>query len=185
GTQFLCFGDYMIYKGSNTYSINSCETIEVFYNIRTDIEKLNAASEITKLTYDVTTENQNSYKILQLYLNTLYIISETDKDLELVISIFKMRLMMLIGYKPIVEKCSCCKQPKKLVSFSMKYNGLECEECKLRDTSSIDISPTTLDAIKYIIGCDAKKLYSFDISEESKKELEIIAKLYTKEKIEI
>ena len=29
-TQFLCFGDYVLYKGSNTYNINSCQTIEVF-----------------------------------------------------------------------------------------------------------------------------------------------------------
>ena len=36
GTQFLCFGDYMIYQGASSYSINSCEIIEVFYNIRTD-----------------------------------------------------------------------------------------------------------------------------------------------------
>ena len=36
GTQYLCFADYMIYKGNNSYKINSCETIEVFYNIRTE-----------------------------------------------------------------------------------------------------------------------------------------------------
>ena len=34
GTQFLCFGEYMLFKGSDTYTINSCETIELFYNIR-------------------------------------------------------------------------------------------------------------------------------------------------------
>ena len=39
GTQFLCFGEYMMYKGANTYNINSCETIEVFYNLRTDLDK--------------------------------------------------------------------------------------------------------------------------------------------------
>ena len=39
GTQFLCFGEYMMFKGNNTYTLNSCETIELFYNIRIDIEK--------------------------------------------------------------------------------------------------------------------------------------------------
>ena len=38
-TQFLCFGEYLLYKSQNTYSINSCETIEIFYNIRTDLDK--------------------------------------------------------------------------------------------------------------------------------------------------
>ena len=78
GSQFLCFGEYMLYKGRNTYNINSCETIEIFYNIRTDLEKLQYANYINKIIYDVTNENENSYKILQLYLNTLYTISETN-----------------------------------------------------------------------------------------------------------
>src|SRR5574344_1690735 len=93
GTQFLCFGEYMMFKGSNTYTMNSCEPIEIFYNIRTDIDKLQYASHITKIIQDVTDENQNTYKILQLYLNTLYVISETSMDLSLVLSIFKMRLL--------------------------------------------------------------------------------------------
>ena len=54
GTQFLCFADYMIYKGNDTYNINSCETIEFFYNIRTDLDKYKYAVHITKIILDVT-----------------------------------------------------------------------------------------------------------------------------------
>ena len=91
GTQFLCFGEYLLYKGNNSYNINSCETIEVFYKIRTDFEKLQYASLITKIVYDVTNENENSYKILQLFLNTLYKISETDMNLDLILSFANFR----------------------------------------------------------------------------------------------
>ena len=27
GTQLFCFGEYLMYKGTSTYHINSCETI--------------------------------------------------------------------------------------------------------------------------------------------------------------
>ena len=50
----MLFADYMIYKGNDTYNINSCETIEVFYNLRTDLDKLNFAVEATKIIRDVT-----------------------------------------------------------------------------------------------------------------------------------
>ena len=70
GTQYLCFGEYLIYQGASSYNINSCEVIEVFYNLRMDIEKLQYAAHITKIITDVTDENQNTYKILQLLLNT-------------------------------------------------------------------------------------------------------------------
>ena len=65
-----------MFKGTTTYHINSCETIEVFYNLRCDLDKLECAMKINKIVQDVTNENQNSYRILQLYLNTLYTISE-------------------------------------------------------------------------------------------------------------
>ena len=100
GTQFLCFGEYMLFKGSETYSINSCETIEMFYNIRTDLEKLTYASYITKIINDVTTENQNSFYTLKLFLNTLYMISETDKNLDFIVAVFKIRILKILGFAP-------------------------------------------------------------------------------------
>ena len=87
GTQFLCFGDFLLYKGNDIYSVNSCEPIEIFYNIRNDLDKLMIAAEITKIINDVTTENQNTYNILKLYLNTLYTLSEKEKNPNLIISI--------------------------------------------------------------------------------------------------
>lgn len=97
GTQVLSFGEYVLYKGSGgTYHINSCEPIEVFYNLRIDLEKLQYAAHIVKIVEDITNENDTSYNILQLLLNTLYTISETDMDKELVLAIFKIRLLSLI-----------------------------------------------------------------------------------------
>lgn len=184
GTQFLCFGDYMLYKGGENYSMNSCETIELFYNIRTDLDKLKYAVYITKIINDVTTENQNNYKILQLYLNTLYVISNTDKDLEFVTSIFRLRLLSIIGYRPEIEECKTCKEKENLTKFSIRDNGFKCTACGKPDKGAIDMSETTKDAIRYIILSDAKKIYSFQVPKESIEELKIISKLYLTEKLE-
>lgn len=184
GTQFLCFGDYMLYKGGENYSMNSCETIELFYNIRTDLDKLKYAVYITKIINDVTTENQNNYKILQLYLNTLYVISNTDKDLEFVTSIFRLRLLSIIGYRPEIEECKTCKEKENLTKFSIRDNGFKCTACGKQDKGAINMSETTKDAIRYIILSDAKKIYSFQVPKESIEELKIISKLYLTEKLE-
>ena len=184
GTQFLCFGEYLLYKGSENYSMNSCETIELFYNIRIDLDKLKYASYITKIVNDVTTENQNNYKVLQLYLNTLYVISNTDKDLELVTSIFRLRLLSIIGYRPEIKECKICKQQDDLTKFSIRDNGFKCEACSRSDKGAINMNETTKDAIRYIILADAKKIYSFQIPQESIEELKIISKVYLTEKLE-
>lgn len=184
GTQFLCFGEFMIFKGTNTYTLNSCEPIEVFYNIRTDLDKLEYASNITKMIQEITDENQNTYKILQPYLNTLYVISETNLNLEFIISIFKLRLICLLGFTPQIQECVQCREKEELIYFSLKDNGLKCKNCGKIDTSAIEISNSTMQAIKYIIIAPAKKLYSFKLSEENQKQLSIIAKLYTNLKLE-
>lgn len=183
GTQFLCFGEYMMFKGNSTYTLNSCETIELFYNLRIDLDKLEYASHITKIIQEVTYENQNTYKILQLYLNTLYVIANIEIDLKFIMSIFKMRLMCLLGFKPTLERCSTCGN-EQVNSFSFKDNGVKCEACSKQDTGTIQISESTKNALKYIAIAPAKKLFSFNISDENKKQLEIIAKIYTNEKLE-
>lgn len=183
-TQFLCFGEYLLYKSGNTYSINSCEVIEVFYNIRTDLDKLKYAAHITKIVNDVTTENQNTYRIMQLFLNTLYMISETNKNLSLINSVFSLRLLSIIGFRPVIEECENCKSKENLTHFSFKDSGFKCNACAKQDKGAIEISETTKDAIKYIILANSKKIFSFEVPEESIKELEIISKIYLQEKLE-
>jgi DNA repair protein RecO (recombination protein O) len=184
GTQFLCFGEYLLYQGTNSYHMNSCDTIELFYPIRMDLDKLKYASHVTKIINDVTDENQNTYKILQLFLNTLYMISQTDKDLNFIISVFKLRLLCLLGFMPEIHKCTQCKTQENLSYFSLRDNGFKCEHCGKVDKGAIQLSDSTKIAIQYIVLTEAKKIFSFNISEENLKELNLIIKLYFNEKLE-
>ena len=173
-----------MFKGTNTYHINSCETIEIFYKIRTDLDKLKYAMHINKIIQDVTEENQNCYNILQLFLNTLYTISETEKDLDLVLSIFKLRLLCILGFTPRLNACTNCKETDNLKYFSLRDNGFKCESCSRQDKSSIKMSESTQNAIKYTVTAPPKKLYSFELKDEALEEFKLITKLYFNEKLE-
>lgn len=184
GTQLFCFGEYLVYQGTSTYHINSCETIEMFYKIRTDLDKLKYAIHLNKIVLDVTDENQNCYNILQLYLNALYMIAETDKDKDFTISIFKLRLLSLLGFTPRVMACVNCKEKEQLNYFSIRDNGVKCEACSRQDKSSIFVSQSTMNAIKYTISAPAKKVFSFNLKNESLEEFKLITKIYFNEKLE-
>lgn len=184
GTQFLSFSDFVIFNSPSSYNINSCETIELFYNIRKDLDKLNYASFISRIVYDVTDENQYTYNILQLFLNTLYMISESDKNLDFIVSIFELRLMKYLGFMPELGRCSLCNSKDNIGFFSIKNNGFECIPCSKSDKSAIEINKDTFMAIKYIMSAPAKKVYSFNISEESLRQLKLISGLYLNEKLD-
>ncbi len=184
GTQLFCFGEYLLYQGTSTYHMNSCEIIEMFYKIRTDLDKLKYAIHINKIVQDVTDENENCYNILQLYLNTLYMLSETDKDKELVVSIFKLRLLSILGFMPRVTACVSCKEKEALSYFSIRDNGFKCEPCSRQDKSSLYMSESTKNAIKYTITAPAKKVFSFDLKNEALEEFKLITRIYFNEKME-
>ena len=184
GTQMFCFGEYLVFKGSQTYHINSVEPIEVFYNLRIDLDKLKYAVHINKIVQDVTHENQNCYKILQLLLNTLYTIAETDKNLDMILGIFQLRLLCVLGFTPQVMECIQCKEKENLTYFSIKDNGLKCKICGKQDTSTIAISESTLNAVKYTVTAPPKKLYAFNLKSEALEEFKLLTKLYFNEKLE-
>lgn len=71
-----------------------------------------------------------------------------------------------------------------ILYFSFKDSGFKCGICGKQDKSVIQISQATVDAIKYIVLAPAKKLFSFNVKEETIKELEIISKIYLNQKLE-
>lgn len=174
----------MLFKSGDHYSINSCETIELFYNIRTDLDKLTYATYITKIVNDVTTENQNSYNTLKLFLNTLYAISETDKNLDFITTVFKLRLLKIIGFSPNIRECCSCRAKENITHFSFRDNGFKCSACARQDTGAVEVSEPTQNAIKYIMMADPKKIFSFQLSEKYMNELELVANIYLNEKLE-
>lgn len=57
-------------------------------------------------------------------------------------------------------------------------------ECGKVDKSCIQINEATVNAIKYIVMAPDKKIFSFNVSEESQKELDLVTKLYMNDKLE-
>ena len=109
---------------------------------------------------------------------------ETEKDKDFVLSVFKMRLLCILGFMPRVTKCVSCKEEKKLSKFSIRDNGFKCEACGRQDKSSLDMSESTRSAILYTISAPPKKLYSFSLKDDSLREFELISKIYFNEKLE-
>lgn len=84
---------------------------------------------------------------------------------------------------PKIHKCVNCEEEKNIGYFSILNDGFKCTNCGKLDKSAITISPTTVDAIRYIVSAPAKKIFSFDLPEEAIKEISLVSKIYLNEKI--
>lgn len=73
---------------------------------------------------------------------------------------------------------------EELKYFSFRDNGLKCKNCKLQDKGAIELSDATVKAIKFIIKAEPKKIFSFDMADENKKQLKLLTKIYLDKCIE-
>ncbi len=184
-TQLLCYSDFVLFKGRDMYLINSCDVIETFYDIRNDVVKLTYASHMSDIINDVIFEGQPSKRVLQLFLNSLHMLTNTDKSPELIIRVFEIRLMSLLGYAPDINGCSICgKNDAENYYFSFNKSGSVCENCLNGDESAVKISKGVAKALQYIIYSKIEDIFSFNLSEDVLTELAGISKRYLNETLE-
>lgn len=183
-SQVFAFSDMILYRGKGeNYYINSAELIEPFYSLRVDYDKLEVAMACLKFIKKNVQENQSSVLMLKLLLNTIYLLSATDKNADLVKEVYELKATCLLGYTPRVTSCVECGD-KNTVGFSMKRDGMVCKNCGIIDKSLIELKPGTIATINYIVRSDLKKLFSFNITDEIIKELQLFNKIYLQEKLE-
>lgn len=187
GSQVLCYGEYVLYSGKNLYSMNSCEVLESFYEIRNDMEKLTYAAHFMDIVLEIVQENQSAPRLLQLLLNSLHMLAKTEKKPELISRIFELRTLAISGYAPSVRKCmSCGLVAEKFYSFSFEKCGFLCDRqaCSMQDTMSILLSSGASMAIQHIIHARMDELFSFGVSQGVLDELEHITKKYLSQQLE-
>ncbi len=92
--------------------------------------------------------------------------------------------MKILGFAPNINECVMCHSKENLTSFSFKDNGFKCENCSKQEAGSFALNEATKNAIIYSTKADAKKIFSFNLSENSLREFEIVSRLYLNEKLD-
>ena len=176
--QLLVYSEFILYKGTSFYHINSAEIIDTFYSLRTDYDKLEKAYELTKILNSLIVEDEETENILSLFLNSLFVISKDMLKFEYVVSIFKLKMLVLLGYSPNIVTCSHCN--KRMLEhnnigyyYSFNTNSVLCGECyntlklqneaKIKNGWYVSLSMAAFYAITYIVASDIKKVFSFKV----------------------
>lgn len=170
-SQYLVYSEFVLFKGSTFYHINSASTISMFYHLRIDFDKLSLVFPLTKSIISLTDENVDTSNILKLFLNTLYVLENIDKNNILVINIFRIKLLCLLGYAPQIINCNRCgcnfKEVVEDVYYDYVNNAFVCSECaKLDKKRYIKLPFACLVAVKYIICSDTSKVFLLSLKDE-------------------
>ena len=176
-TQLLAFSEMTLYSSRDRWTLTEARSVEQFIGLRDDISLLALGAYFAELTEAVADEDSPSPELLPLILNALYALSEKIKTPEFVKPAFELRLMAVSGFAPLIEHCSMCGARDIEKAFVDISGGTICCIDCMQDGGAA-LSRGALGAARYIACCDAKKLFSYTLSDAALKELASAAEGY-------
>ena len=166
----MTYSHLTLYRGRDSYIIDDAKAIDVFFGLREDIEKLSLANYFCELAGEFSPENTQAHEFLSLTLNLMHLLSEDRRSAEFLKPVGELRMLALAGYMPELSGCCVCgrEDPDR---FSIADGTLECAGCRASDGVRMPLSPASLAAMRYIVSCPDKKLFSFTLTGAAEKEL--------------
>lgn len=145
-----------------------------FDNIRQNIVKTGMASLIMELlgvVMPAEDKNEDVFNLALTCLTELQAANNPDK----VMTIFKIRMLSLSGFKPHFDSCvSCGDKIMGQSKFSLVLGGLLCGKCYQKDLSSRSIFRGTVASVLHIERNDIKTNLNLGMNPQIKKELDVI-----------
>lgn len=172
--QLLAFSEFIVFENRGYYTINEAHPIDVFEPLRRDIEKLSLATYFVQVAELLSQEDMPNPELQALVLNCLHALCRLPVSDAQIKAVFELRSMCLAGYEPDASGCSICSDelPDR---FDLSAGIFLCSSCQSEGGGiRMPVSPDTFAAIRYIIYCDAKRLFSFRIHE---KDLQMLCNL--------
>jgi DNA repair protein RecO (recombination protein O) len=183
--QLLSYSEFTVFENRGYLTVNEAVTKEMFLDLRSDLELLSLASYFAQVAEVVSQEDSPSPQILSLLLNSMYALGKLHKPQLLVKAAFELRIACLAGYSPELSGCAVCGNPTP-DRFNVSHGILLCDTCSSEefDGLRLPVSAGSLMALHFITKCDAKQLFSFQLSEETAQELSGLTETYLATQLE-
>lgn len=183
--QLLAYGEFTLFEYRGQYTINEAHTIELFTPLRRDLCKLSLGTYFAQAAEVLSQEDLPSPELQSLLLNCLYALSRLNLPEMQVKSVFELRAACLAGFTPDLFGCHLCgnQNPQR---FDLSAGQLECSTCRDPESQGIrmPVTPSVLEAMRYICLCDPKRLFSFQTGEETLLQLSSLTEAYLTTQLE-
>ena len=181
--QLLAFGEFTLFEYKGKYTINEAHALELFQGLRRELTQLSLGSYFAQVAELISQEDMPNPELLSLTLNALYALCRRLCTPELVKAAFELRAACLGGYTPELSGCAVCGDPEP-DRFDVRGGILCCASCSAGEGLRLPVSPGSLAAMRYLVSCDAKRLFAFRLEGRAVKELCDLAETYLQTQLE-
>jgi len=170
------FNEIIFYQKRNSalHLISQADIRDSFNPIRQNITKTGISSYMMELISAVMAAEDKNEAIFDLALTCLKEL-EISNNPDKIITIFKIKILSLSGFKPHFDSCvSCADKIMGQSKFSLILGGLLCPRCFSKDVSGRSIFRGTVASILHIERNDFRNNLNLGMNPQIKRELEII-----------
>lgn len=174
--QQFSLNDIIFYPKRNTHVhlVSQCEVKNDFSPIRSDVQKIGSACLAMEIIASVMAQEDANEEVFDLVLKALTELATTAAP-DKVMTIFKIKILTLSGFKPHLDSCVLCgARIMEHSKFSLSMGGLLCMKCQHKDTSARGVFRGTIATILHIERNDFKTNLTLGMNPQIKKELELI-----------
>lgn len=182
--QLLAYGEFTLFEYKGQYTVNEAHSLELFQNLRRDLTRLSLGTYFAQAAELISQEDLPNPELQSLLLNSLYALSKLGLPEMLVKAVFELRAACLAGYTPDLFGCHLCgsQTPDR---FDISAGQLECYGCRTGSGGiRMPVTPSILEAMRYICLCDPKKLFAFRIGEDTLEQLSGLTEAYLTTQLE-
>ena len=182
--QLLAYGEFTLFEYRGQYTVNEAHSVELFHSLRRDLCKLSLGTYFAQAAEVLSQEDLPNPELLSLVLNSLYALDKLEKPELLIKAAFELRAASIAGYTPDLFGCHVCGSQSPAY-FDISGGALLCENCRGSAAGiRLPVSLAVLEAMRYILYCEGKKLFSFSIGDEALNQLSGITESYLTTQLE-
>lgn len=173
-TQLLSYTRLTLIRGRDKYIIENAEPVQVFFDLRSNIEKLALSQYFCELAGVLSPAEEPAENFLRLMLNSLHLLASEKRSPKLIKSVLELRMLSLAGFMPDLTACSACGVFESEPMWFYPGEGkLLCDVCHAASPASggIRISMDILSAMRHSIYAPFDKCFSFSMSDAGLEQL--------------
>ena len=173
-TQLLSYSRLSVYRGRDKYIIDDVEPLRVFFELRSDIEKLALSQYFCELAGVLTPREEPAEDFLRLMLNALHFLGNGQRDPRLVKAVTELRMLSLAGFMPDLLACASCGAFEgEAMWFYPREGTLACGPCHAagRLSGGLPMPGNVLAAMRHIVYSPFESCFSFSMADEGLEQL--------------
>lgn len=160
----FAFGEFTMYEGRTSYTIQSASISNYFAELRSDVIGAYYGFYFLEFASYYTKEYNDEREMLKLLYQTMRALINPHLPNLLIRYIFELKALCINGQAPQVFQCVVCGDSERPAVFSAAKGGLVCTECGSDVIDGIILDNSTLYSMQYIESSKIEKLYTFTVT---------------------